>query len=128
MDQGIAGLKALPEKMNEWWPAENVKEIARFNADCIEKFGTGGGMFRNLYLEFLRWTNDKFAGVLAPNALDLAVESSASWTELAGILYQIADGVEKSSTWDEAIGTIHRISDGEQAMFTAILNHLHELE
>jgi len=104
--QGIKGLRLLARSILEW-PTKlatiKVKPLLLSLHGFIEEYGTGGGLFRKMYAEFLDElaNHDEItAGPFAwkPQELDILhdasgkiKESSAKWTEFASILKQAVD-------------------------------------
>lgn len=68
--------------------------LARYTAACIEKYGTGGGMFRKLFAEFAREAHALVPHRAPTELAELAAASAARWSLLAAQLDRFAaDGV-----------------------------------
>ena len=52
--QGLAGLAAFAKQLEDWPHREDCEGLASYTSQCLEKWGNGGGNFRNLYAAFLR--------------------------------------------------------------------------
>lgn len=104
--QGIKGLKLLARSIPEWQTKVGkkvVKPLLLSLYGFIEEYGTGGGLFRKMYADFLDELashDEIIAGPFAwkPQEIDLLhdasgkiKEASMKWTEFASILKQTVD-------------------------------------
>jgi len=83
---GLAGIVELQRQVASWADRPDAEKIARYAADCIEKYGTGGGNFRTLYANFLQEARALVPDVVHDVAVELAVNASVGWTKLSTYL------------------------------------------
>ncbi|HME51521.1 MAG TPA: BtrH N-terminal domain-containing protein [Candidatus Lokiarchaeia archaeon] len=104
--QGIKGLRLLAKSIAEWptkIATEKAKSLFLSLTGFIEDYGTGGGLFRKMYAEFLDELADHEeidAGPFAWKQQELDLlhdasgkikEASVRWTEFASVLKQVVD-------------------------------------
>lgn len=89
VEKGLGGLAEFARRLPGWVARDDIGLLAHYTAQCIEKFGTGGGNFRTLYAAFLRAARDAVPDVVDADAPDLAAQSSTRWTELSGALHAL---------------------------------------
>jgi hypothetical protein len=90
--KGLAGLTEFARQLPDWMARDDLEFLAHYTAQCIEKFGTGGGNFRTLYAGFLRAAHAAVPDLVDAAAPGLAAQSSAQWTALAGALCELGEG------------------------------------
>jgi hypothetical protein len=121
---GIAGIRKLGQVIPTWQEDEQASQLASFNALCIEKFGNGGGAFRNLYAGFLEWahetTPDLVEAHMAPAMFDIA----ARWTELSDHLFKVSESPHDKPTWKQAGTLALDIADAEERLLSRIRENL----
>jgi hypothetical protein len=90
---GAPGLEKLARSLPLWLAkAKSPSDDLRLAADLMERAGTGGGLFRNLYRDFL----DEAAALLPARARPIATardafaRSAEHWTNIARLLEQCA--------------------------------------
>jgi len=123
-EEGIAGIKALASDIQHWSARDDYKEICAFNAENIEKFGNGGGLFRRLYAEFLQWVEKQFPHLVEDFHSELAIASADNWSRMALYFKELADGGDPDKLWQAAITCSYQISKTEDTLFSAILENL----
>ena len=82
---GIPAMRRLAEDFKRWQSAEDWVWCARFAYQGIEKRGTGGGAFRQMYADFLREASHWVPALETFDAEPRMRESGARWTELASL-------------------------------------------
>jgi Domain of unknown function (DUF4872)/Butirosin biosynthesis protein H, N-terminal len=92
VETGLRGLERLAEELPSWSGRPDGRALARYTAACIEKYGTGGGMFRQLFAQFLREARQLVPERAPPKLAELATASAQHWTALAGELEAFAEG------------------------------------
>ena len=73
---GVPGLRALAEELPDWSGRPDADRCFRLAAQVIEQRGTGGGLFRRMYAQFL-----EEAGL--PQLSALCVRSAEAFSALA---------------------------------------------
>ncbi len=117
---GIGGIRRLADGISEWSKREDAKWIAGYNAQCIEKFGNGGGNFRRLYASFLAWARELDRSLVAADAPGLAAQAAEAWTALATSLFAAAEDPANTGHWD----TARRQAEGLAATETDLFERL----
>ena len=117
---GVPGMEHLARTFEEWAVASDWSWCARFAYQIIERRGTGGGNFRQLYARFLAEADR----LLPERGLaDLAARMAAvadRWTDLATHLKGVSEAA-KPSGFREAGDRMAEIAAGERAYYTAAL-------
>ena len=122
---GAPGLAKLSKSLPTWLAkAKSPSDDLRLAADLMERAGTGGALFRNLYRDFLDEAS-RLVPANAPSILsarDALARSAELWTNMAHLLEQCAvDGRVQHLT--EASGLCRPIVENEVAAMQ-ILAHL----
>jgi hypothetical protein len=120
LKSGLEALRSLPATIASWQDRPDASGIAGFNADCIEKFGTGGAMFRNLYVDFLAWCRLEYPSLVSDSSVGRARESAAMWTALAQAFYKLHAHPAEKHPWREAIHQAKLIAQKEEDLFTGL--------
>jgi hypothetical protein len=121
---GVNGLTEFAEDLISWHEREDAAGLAAYNAQCIEKFGTGGGNFRNLYTGFLDWAHQILPGIVHPHHISLAEKSARNWTQLSELLQKASETPASAGIWQKASAKVIRIKDIEAELFTSLNNLL----
>jgi len=117
---GIEGLSAFADDLARWHKRDDAAQLASYNAQCIEKFGTGGGNFRNLYTGFLEWASDRVPDIVNTRHVELARESAENWSKLAELLQTASEHPASSNAWQQASDKAMRIRDIEEQLFGSL--------
>lgn len=80
---GISGLRVFADEIGEWEAQPDAAWCHRFAYQCIEKRGTGGGNFRQLYREFLAEARHEAPHVVNIQHGVAAAKLSQAWSTLA---------------------------------------------
>jgi len=91
---GLAGLEHLRDMIPDWAGSELAPQSARYAADCIEAFGTGGGNFRNLYAGFLRSAHEHAPHLVGTSTHEVATHAAELWTQLSKAFGELAKSPE----------------------------------
>lgn len=115
-ENGLKGLKEFPIFFNSWihrvfeadLPEEKkagkVKKQMIYTSSCIEKIGTGGGLFRKMYGSFLKEVYDKYYHL--PQILEASekiTQSAGQWTQLSEYLLEAVCRLKNSSDFEEVM-------------------------
>jgi hypothetical protein len=116
---GLPGMAGFLDDLPAWRESEDRRFLAKYAADCIEKFGTGGGNFRKMYAEFLREARQLVPERVPEDAPERAARSAALWTKLAGHLAELAKSGGGSASV-AAVEAMSRILDEETRLFESL--------
>lgn len=122
---GVDGLTEFAKDLLCWHERKDAASLAAYNAQCIEKFGTGGGNFRNLYTGFLEWASRIIPDIVNAHHVSLAEKSARNWTKLSALLQTASGTPNASDIWQNASDKVMRIRDIETELFTSLDNLLH---
>lgn len=117
VETGIAGTKKFSEDIKSWHERKDGGRLAKYNAQCIEKFGTGGGNFRKMYATFLDWAHHLLPDIVDKNIVSLAEKSAAGWTQLSELLIAASENPESKDVWKHAAKKLNQIADLETELF-----------
>jgi hypothetical protein len=117
---GIEGMEILCQRLPTWAEAHDWKWCARFAYQIIEKRGTGGAAFRNLYQDFLREAEDILPW-LRPYRLQEKMASIArAWIGLAEIFKEISES-ETPQGFERVIHCLRRLAQEEKSFYQLVL-------
>jgi len=119
VESGLAGLRALGERLPSWRDRGDLAAVAGYAANCIEKYGTGGGNFRNLYASFLREARALVPELVTEEMPELATRSAGAWTRLAGEIGKLA-GDGDDARWRRAGAAAAEILEHETRLFESL--------
>jgi hypothetical protein len=114
---GIDGLKAFTDDLPDWHEREDAGKLAVYNAQCIEKFGTGGGNFRKMYATFLGWAHHLVPDMVSKDVISLAEKSAESWTMLSDLLLTASKEPKSKDVWKHAAKKMAEITNFETELF-----------
>ncbi|WP_433303936.1 BtrH N-terminal domain-containing protein [Actinoplanes sp. CA-030573] len=113
---GVKGMHKVAALMTEWLddlesPAENLPEIATIMQDA----GTGGGLFRTMWAEFLNETAG-LTGVGEFRELSAAYQQvSEKWTEVAALVHEAGKSSQQQCL-ESAAKIVHEAADEEERL------------
>jgi len=87
--QGLAALEVFAKQLEDWPHREDCERLASYTSQCMEKWGNGGGNFRNLYAAFLREARELTPALVDAEAPALASRASQQWTLLSSHLWEL---------------------------------------
>jgi hypothetical protein len=105
---GMRGLRALPEEIASWADRGDWQRCARLCAQAIEVRGSGGGLFRRVYAQFLE-------GAGFPELARLSRTAADEYSALAASLE--AARPEKTPRLGEAVERAKRCAEAEEALW-----------
>lgn len=117
---GVRAVRAFAEDVKDWSTREDTTWVAGYNANCIEKFGNGGGNFRRLYSVFLTWARDLDPRLVPESAPGLALEAADTWTAVSNALFAASRDETNRKHWDEAAEHAFRVADLEERLFRSL--------
>jgi len=86
---GLAGLGAFAKQLEDWPHREDCEGLASYTSQCLEKWGNGGGNFRNLYAAFLSEARELAPTLIDAEAPVLASRAAQQWTNLSSHLWDL---------------------------------------
>ncbi len=117
--QGMPALKKLADEVTSWpKEAEDWQWCARFSYQVIERRGTGGGNFRKLYSEFLKFVDDQGIAEVG-GAADLCAEAAELWTELADE-FRLASKSDDEALWKKIAEQSAELALREEQLWTEL--------
>ncbi len=84
---GVKGIVKASLELPKWFKrSKDVERDFTTTAMIMEKGGTGGALFRNLYRDFLKESYDLLGDDCIAKAHELFAEAAIRWTEVANLL------------------------------------------
>ena len=99
---GLAGLEQLAAELPRWSHRADATQRADYLVNAIEKFGTGGAFFRNLFAGFLQWSRRQRPELVSGACLELAQKSAQQWDGLADIVRPLLKQSHNPDQWQQA--------------------------
>ncbi|WP_031106466.1 BtrH N-terminal domain-containing protein [Streptomyces sp. NRRL S-146] len=118
---GYKGMHKVADLMPQWLddldsPADSLPEICTIMEDA----GTGGGLFRTMWAEFLAETVEITGTGEYQEVSDAYREVSKKWTEVAGLLNEAGVASSRESL-HSASKLVHEAADKEQLLMQRLL-------
>lgn len=118
---GFKGMHKVADLMPQWLdnlesPADSLPEICTIMEDA----GTGGGLFRMMWAEFLAETADLTGIGEFQEISDAYREVSKKWTEVAGLLREAGVASSRESL-DSASKMVHEVAEEEQHLMHRLM-------
>jgi hypothetical protein len=117
--QGLAALETFAKQLEDWPLREDCEGLASYNSQSLEKWGNGGGNFRNLYAAFLREVRELAPALVDAEAPVLASRASEQWTILSSHLWDL--GKTRSA---DALAGCRRALDELRGLETQLFERL----
>jgi hypothetical protein len=117
--QGLAALEVFAKQLELWPHREDCEGLASYTSQCLEKWGNGGGNFRNLYAAFLREARELAPALVDAEAPALASRASQQWTLLSSHLWEL--GKTRSA---DALAGCRRALDELRSLETQLFERL----
>lgn len=84
---GYKGIKKTSVEINKWFErSKNIENDLILTAILMERGGTGGSLFRNIYRDFLKECLSIFDNALLQNAFNLFTEIAPMWEETSKLI------------------------------------------
>jgi hypothetical protein len=84
---GYKGIKKTSVEINKWFErSKNIENDFVLTATLMERGGTGGSLFRNIYRDFLKECLSIFDNSLLQNAYNLFTEIAPMWEETSKLI------------------------------------------
>ena len=117
---GTEGIALLADAMQQWHTRDAAASYAEYVYKAIVKFGTGGGMFRNLYADFLVWAQNIRPDLVDAHSVALGQRSAGQWNALADEMQIVGQSPQSADLWYKASNSLREIHQTETELF----NHL----
>jgi hypothetical protein len=117
--QGLAALEVFAKQLELWPHREDCEGLASYTSQCFEKWGSGGGNFRNLYAAFLREARELAPALVDAEAPVLASRAAQQWTVLSSHLWEL--GQTRSA---DALAGCRRALDELRGLETQLFERL----
>jgi hypothetical protein len=121
---GINGIKRFGQWMDILPEHPDAVKTASFFAQTIEKFGSGGGLFRRFYSRFLDWAHQRVPDLIPPDSSHLCRLSADHWTDLALGFDRICESPKEKRLWKDAKDELQAIIDLETGLFEGLNSHV----
>ncbi len=117
---GLEGMRRLATRLPGWRDRDDCATVARYAAQTIEKYGTGGGNFRKLYAAFLAAARDVVPERVGVDLPDLAARSATTWTALSVALDAAGADRDDDAAWAECAALAGQLVELEQRLFDSL--------
>lgn len=92
---GYKGIKKTSVEINKWFErSKNIENDLVLTATLMERGGTGGSLFRNIYRDFLKECLIIFDNALLQNAYNLFTEIAPMWEETSKLIKKAGETQE----------------------------------
>ncbi|MGJ7913101.1 BtrH N-terminal domain-containing protein [Neobacillus sp. LXY-1] len=89
---GYKGIKKTSVEINKWFErSKNIEKDLVLTAILMERGGTGGSLFRNIYRDFLKECLSLFDNALLQNAYNLFTEIAPMWKETSNLIIKAGE-------------------------------------
>lgn len=109
---GLPGIKMLVQSFPGWREKENWQAILKFTTNAVEKYGSGGGNFRNLYTDYLKTVRRQFPHLVAEQTVALFGKSAEIWRDFANSLSTL-NADSSDSEWRKLASKVAEIYELE---------------
>jgi hypothetical protein len=109
------------EKLKKWFKnSRNIERDFKTTAILMERAGTGGALFRNLYRDFLKESYGVLKKEQVKDAAQLFSETAILWTKVAS-LFDKAGDTKKVDHINQAAEILVEISSKEKLAMEMLL-------
>ena len=121
--QGLAGIRRLADELPSWTELEDPQWSVRFAYQNVERRGTGGGAFRQLYADFL----DEVASSVSAVPADIPSRMHRIASDWTAVGQSLAEASERSDLermrprLSEIAESIHELADREERLYEDVL-------
>lgn len=117
---GYKGIKKTSAEIKKWFErSKNIEEDLLLTAALMDRGGTGGSLFRNMYRDFLKECLYIFDSVPLQNAYNLFTEIAPMWNEVI-VLIQKAGKTHEIQFLNQASDLLLDISNKEFEAMTQL--------
>jgi len=119
---GYKGIIKTSKEIKKWFKnSKNVERDFKTIAVLMEKAGTGGALFRNLYRDFLGESYDLLKKDEIKQAHTMFCDIAKSWNQVSELLYQAGE-TKDSKYIDKASEVLIELSNKERAAMEILAN------
>lgn len=94
---GYRGIEKTSKEIIKWFDrSKNIKPEFAASAMMMERAGTGGALFRNLYRDFLKETYELTGNKSIGEAYEAFVDVSKSWSDVIALFERVAETAERA--------------------------------
>ena len=117
---GYKGIAKAAREVRKWFGrTEKPEEHLGLAAVLMERAGTGGALFRNMYRDFLGECEELVGGEEFERGHRMYSEIAPLWTEVAGLILEAGETGEQRHL-DRASGLLADLSEREKAAMQAL--------
>lgn len=114
------GIKKTSKEIKNWFAkSSNIKDEFSSSAMMMEKAGTGGALFRNLYRDFLNESFELTQNPILNEAHQSFIEIASLWTNISELFLSVSE-TQKESLIDEAAEILLIIAEKEYEVFNRL--------
>ena len=89
---GYKGIVRTASEIKDWFrSSQNIKEEFQTSSMLMERAGTGGALFRNLYRDFLRETLEQHGVSEVEKGYQDFKDIAILWTDISKLFYQVGE-------------------------------------
>ncbi|WP_420152409.1 BtrH N-terminal domain-containing protein [Siphonobacter sp.] len=94
---GYKGILKASKAIQEWYDTSNsIEKEFKACAIIMEKAGTGGALFRNLYRDFLQESYDLLKLDILKQAHEEFIDIANAWTEISNLFLQVSETKDRT--------------------------------
>lgn len=122
---GIEAIRKFADDVQTWHDLADPRWTARFAYQNVERRGTGGGAFRNMYATFLKEVVDSIA--IPDDAPSTMTDIASDWTEAGGLFYDASEAdteAELRANLEQASEAVDAIATREEDLYRSLRSWL----
>ncbi len=118
---GYKGIKKTAAVIKKWFAvSEKIKSEFQTSAMLMERAGTGGALFRNLYRDFLKESIETVGLKELKKAHEEFIEHAKNWTTISELFMKIGDTKDEKYL-NQASELLLQISDNERKTMLSLM-------
>ncbi|MBF0458960.1 MAG: BtrH N-terminal domain-containing protein [Nitrospirae bacterium] len=119
---GYKGILKASDEIKKWFKnSKHIKRDFKTTATLMERGGTGGALFRNLYRDFLKEAFNLTAIMEIDEAYKIFAETAVLWTDVSTLLDKAGD-TQDVTYINQASEILAGISEKEKSAMELLLN------
>ncbi|WP_340198837.1 BtrH N-terminal domain-containing protein [Ascidiimonas sp. W6] len=119
---GYKGILKASSEIKKWFKkSKNIKEEFQLSAYLMEKGGTGGSLFRNLYRDFLKESADVLNSQEIKKGYQAYSEIASLWKKVSELLYTAGE-TEDIKCINQASDILVDLSEKEKVAMEKLMN------